>query len=66
VFRFEVSHLLTSSQKAARLEVVKVMAQQLATHANAGFHHPLASDESWMASDYTASRIWMMALNGSS
>jgi hypothetical protein len=32
-------------------------------HANAGFQHPLAGDESWMACNYTPSRIWTMVRN---
>jgi hypothetical protein len=37
------------------------MAQQLAIHANAGFPHQLTGNKSWMACDYTPSRIWAMA-----
>jgi hypothetical protein len=37
------------------------MVQQLARHANARFQHPLISDESWTAYNYTPSRMWMMA-----
>jgi hypothetical protein len=37
------------------------MAQQLVMHANAGFQYPLTGDESWMAYDYTPSRMWTMA-----
>jgi hypothetical protein len=34
------------------IEVAKVMVQQLAIYANAGFQHLLTGDKSWMASDY--------------
>jgi hypothetical protein len=38
-------HLLTYNQKAMRIEVAKVTAQQLAVHPNAGFQNPLTGDE---------------------
>jgi hypothetical protein len=56
-----IPHLLTSNQKAMRLEAAKVMAQQLAVYANTGFQHLLTGDESWMAHDDTPSRMWTMA-----
>jgi hypothetical protein len=56
-----VPHLLTSNQKATRLEAVKVMGQQLAIYANAGFQHLLTGDESWMVHNDTPSRMWTMA-----
>jgi hypothetical protein len=41
-----IPDLLTSSQKAMRFEVIKVMDQQLAIDANAGFQYLLTGDES--------------------
>jgi hypothetical protein len=46
-FPLEVApHLLTSSQKSTGLELVKVIAQQLAIHAKAEFQYLLIGDES--------------------
>jgi hypothetical protein len=56
-----VPHLLTSNQKSTRLEVTKVMAQQLIINANAGFQHLLTGDKSCMVCDYTPLRMWTMA-----
>jgi hypothetical protein len=56
-----VPHLLTSSQNAMRFKVVKMMGQQMAVRANAGIQHEWTGDESWMASNYTPSRMWRMA-----
>jgi hypothetical protein len=40
--------------------VIKVMDQQLAIDANAGFQYLLTGDESWIACDSTPSRMWTM------
>jgi hypothetical protein len=56
-----ILYMLTFSQKVTCLEVPKVMTQQLAMHANAGFQHRLTGDESHMACNYTPSRMWTIA-----
>jgi hypothetical protein len=40
-----------------------MMAWQMTIHANAVFQYLMTDNESWMAYDYTPSRIWMMAQN---
>jgi hypothetical protein len=58
IFPFDVCFAYIDIQpKAAHLEVTKVMAQQLAASANAGFQYPLTGDELRMAYDYTPSRM---------
>jgi hypothetical protein len=56
-----LAHVLSCQTIATRLEVVKVMAQQLAIYAKAEYQHLMTSDESWMAYDYTPSRVWTMS-----
>jgi hypothetical protein len=59
IFPFEISSTSVDIQsKATPLEMAKVMAQQLAIHANARFQHPLTGDESWTACNDSPSRMW--------
>jgi hypothetical protein len=56
-------HLLTSSQKATRLEVAKVIVQQLTIYANAGFQHLLTGNKLLTVYDDAPSRMRTMARN---
>jgi hypothetical protein len=58
-----IPDLLTFSQKATRLEVVKVMVQQLTIYVNAGFQHLLTGNKSLTVYDDAPSPMRTMARN---